>query len=114
VYVKTVTGPIFFGFARTLTEKIRALKNPRCVILDMNHVPYIDQTGLYAMEEMVRELKDQGIEVLMTGTQREPMEMFHKSRMVPNVLAQENLFSSKQECFETLEQRWTPASDHTP
>lgn len=114
VYVKTVTGPIFFGFARTLTEKIRALKNPRCVILDMNRVPYIDQTGLYAMEEMVRELNERGIEVLMTGTQRGPMEMFRKSRMVPNVLAPENLFSSKQECFETLDQRWTPASDHTP
>jgi SulP family sulfate permease len=113
VYVKTVTGPIFFGFARTITEKIRDLKNTRYVILDMNRVPYIDQTGLYAMEEMVRELKDQGIEVLMTGAQREPMEMFRKTRVVPNVISPDNLFSNKLECLQTLGKRLTPASDHT-
>ncbi|MCF8719576.1 SulP family inorganic anion transporter [Nitrospina gracilis] len=113
IYVKTVTGPIFFGFARTLTQKIRGLKNTRCVILDMDRVPYIDQTGLFAMEDMVRELNDQGIEVLMAGAKNQPLEMLKKMKMVPNVISPENLFASTYECLHSLGQRLTPVSDQT-
>ncbi|MGP0566138.1 MULTISPECIES: SulP family inorganic anion transporter [unclassified Nitrospina] len=112
VYIKTVTGPIFFGFARTLTQKIRGLKNTRCVILDMDRVPYIDQTGLFAMEDMVRELNDQNIEVLMAGAQNQPLEMMKKMKMVPNVISPENVFPSTYDCLHSLGQRLTPASDH--
>ncbi|CAI2719580.1 SulP family inorganic anion transporter [Nitrospina watsonii] len=113
IYVKTVTGPIFFGFARTLTQNIRGLKNARCVILEMDRVPYIDQTGLYAMEEMVHELSEQGIQVLMAGAQRQPLEMFHKMKMVPDVISQDNLFNSTYDCITALGQRWTPVLDRT-
>jgi sulfate permease, SulP family len=57
IYIKHLYGPLFFGFTshflnlfKILDEKIKVL------IIRMDRVPHIDQTGLYAMEETLFDL----------------------------------------------------------
>jgi len=41
----------------------------------MEKVPYVDQTGLYSLEEVIRSLEAKGIAILMTGLQHQPLRM---------------------------------------
>ena len=67
IYVKHFPGPIFFGFAPALQAMADSLPDVRVVVFRMMNVPYIDQTGLYALEEVVLSLEKRNIAVVITG-----------------------------------------------
>jgi len=102
VYVKHVKGPLFFGFATAFEEISRNIKDAKVVILDMDRVPYIDQTGLYALEEVIHELKNKGIKVLMTNMHQEPLDMCRKIKIIPDLVSDKSVFSNMQECTQGL------------
>ena len=45
------------------------------IILRMENVPIIDQSGMYAIEDAVLEIENRGIEVFITGIQKQPQDM---------------------------------------
>jgi SulP family sulfate permease len=49
VYITHLYGSLFFGFATRFQEMIKALPEIEVVIIRMDRVPYVDQSGLYAM-----------------------------------------------------------------
>ena len=61
VLVKHLDGPLFFGFASNFTQRVAELKDIKFVIIRMEHVPYIDQTGLYALEDAVLTLNKKAL-----------------------------------------------------
>ena len=102
VYVKNIKGPLFFGFASAFEEISRNITNAEVLILDMARVYYIDQTGLYALEEVIRDLKAKGIDVMLINIHPEPRNMFHKLKTIPNVVSEECVFTDLQECADAL------------
>lgn len=105
VYVKHQDGPLFFGFASRFQEMIKALPDVRVVIIRLDKVPYVDQSGLYAMEDAVQELQDAGIEVLFVGMHGQPQDMFERFNLVPGLVPREN-------CFETFADSMNWLKDH--
>ena len=61
VYIKHLDGPLFFGFASRFNEMVTALPEIEVVILRMDKVPYMDQSGVYAMEDAIMDLQAQNI-----------------------------------------------------
>jgi sulfate permease, SulP family len=102
VFVKHIKGPLFFGFATAFEEISRNIKNVEVLILDMSRVYYIDQTGLYALEEVIRDLKAKGVEVMLINIHPEPKSLFHKLKTIPNVVAEQCVFEDLQECADSL------------
>jgi len=102
VFVKKLRGPLFFGFASAFQEMAKKLKNIRIVILKMSEVPYIDQTGLFAMEEVVMDLKKRGISVCIAGLQDQPHDMLMKIDLIPSLIPEEFLFENFTECASFL------------
>ena len=49
IYIKHLDGPLFFGFASRFQDMVKALPNIKVVIIRMDKVPYVDQSGLYAI-----------------------------------------------------------------
>ncbi|HHO65696.1 MAG TPA: SulP family inorganic anion transporter, partial [Epsilonproteobacteria bacterium] len=98
VYVQTFDGPIFFGFTAYFSQIIADLPNVKMVVLRMENVPYIDQSGMYAIEDAVLELEKRGIEVFMTGIQKQPEDMLRRIKLIPDVIEEESLFKD----FETF------------
>lgn len=97
VYIKHLDGPLFFGFASRFQEMVKALPNIEVVIMRMDKVPYVDQSGLYAMEEAVQDLQALGIKVLFTGLHGQPKDLFRGILLVPGLIGEE-------QCFETFEE----------
>lgn len=64
VYIKHFDGPIFFGLAYRMQEMMQALPGIKTVIMRMERVSYIDQSGLYALEEAIDMLHEEGLQVV--------------------------------------------------
>ena len=71
VIIKHLYGSLFFGFTSYFKDQIQTLNDDvKAVIFRMDRVPYIDQSGLYALEDIIFDLRAQNIEVILVGTQR--------------------------------------------
>lgn len=105
VYIKHVKGPLFFGFSARFQEMMKALPDIQVVIIRMDLVPYVDQTGLYAMEDAIQDLKSKGIDVAFTGLHGQPEEMFRRIRIVPNLVSEKLCFEDFKTCALWVEQR---------
>ena len=44
----------------------------------MDKVPYVDQSGLYAMEDAILDLTSEGVTVVFTDIHGQPLDMFEK------------------------------------
>lgn len=98
VYIKHLYGSLFFGFAsgfRAMIEEVP--KQAKTLVLRMERVPYIDQSGLYALEEVALQLTKEGKAVVLTGLQAQPADMLRSIGLIPNLVPEDH-------CFETLEQ----------
>ncbi|HZY81818.1 MAG TPA: sodium-independent anion transporter, partial [Cyclobacteriaceae bacterium] len=68
-YVQQLNGPLFFGFAVHFRETMQALPEARAIIFRMENVPFIDQSGIVALQEAIRSLKARGILIIFAGLQ---------------------------------------------
>ena len=102
IYVKHFPGPLFFGFAPALQAMAESLPNIRVVIFRMMSVPHIDQTGLYALEEVVLSLEKRNIAVVMTGLQTQPYLMLKRINLVPGLIPENYLFDKFEDCIQWL------------
>jgi SulP family sulfate permease len=102
LYIKHLDGPLFFGFASRFQEMVQSVPSIEVVIIRMSRVPYVDQSGLYAMEEAIQELQGQGIAVLFTGLQGQPRDMFERINLVPGLVGYKYCFETFDECRKWL------------
>ncbi len=64
----------------------------------MKEVPYMDQSGVYVMEEAILELRMKGVLVLITGIQPQPLDMIKKIDIIPGLISEECLFRNFEDC----------------
>ncbi len=105
IYIKHFDGPIFFGFASKFQEMARSLPEVTVVIMRMRLVPYIDQSGIYAIEDAVMALKEKGVIVLIVGIQEQPKDMLQNIGLISGLIPDEHVFLTFSECISALEAR---------
>ena len=99
IYIKHMSGPMFFGFTSRFQELINELDpGIKVLIIRMREVPYIDQSGVFVLEEAVLELRMKGVIVLMTGVQPQPLDMMKKIDIIPELITEEFLFKEFNDC----------------
>jgi len=85
VEVFRFTGPIFFGMTGTMMEVLQAMvAPPKVLILRMSLVPYIDLTGLRALEEMLSVCRKGGGTVILSGPRPEMVQSLARAGMQDN------------------------------
>lgn len=73
VEVFQLRGPLFFGAAGRLADAMDTLpRMPRHFILRMREVPFIDSTGVAALNDFVRRCRASGTHVIVTAIQKQP------------------------------------------
>jgi len=104
IFVKHLEGPLFYGFAPAFLELAKTLTDIRVVIFRMKRVPHIDQTGLYALEEVIMDLEKRKIAVVMTGLKKQHMRMLRRINIIPGLIPENYLFKTFTECIDWLNQ----------
>lgn len=75
VEVYEVAGPFFFGAASKFKDSIRMLESaPKIRIIRMRSVPIIDATGLNSLRNLYLDSKHDGITLLLSGVNQQPMK----------------------------------------
>ncbi|MCK5856533.1 MAG: SulP family inorganic anion transporter [Bacteroidales bacterium] len=98
VYIKHINGPLFFGASSGFQDMMKSIPKVKVVIIRMCKVPYVDQSGLYAMEASLLELKSKGVKIVFTGLYGQAKDMFEHIGIVPELAKNEECFDSIDEC----------------
>lgn len=112
IYIKDLHGPLFFGFTSRFQEMILQLDaNIRVLILQMDRVPSMDQSGLYAIEDVISSLHKKNIIVLLSNIQPQPLGMLKRIGLVPNLIPPMHIFSTFEECETWIHQHLADNGD---
>ena len=66
IIIYSIDGPVFFGAAEKLERTLAHIQRPATtLILRMGNVPFVDATGIFAIEEIVTDFKRHGAVVLL-------------------------------------------------
>ena len=103
VYIKHLYGPLFFGFTSHFQDEIANIpEQVKALIIRLDRVPYIDQSGLYALENAVLDLEQRGIEVLLTAVQEQPKDKLVSIDIVPDLISEEHIFDTIEDAYAYL------------
>ena len=103
IYIQRLNGPIFFGTINKFKDVMQTVpEDAKIVIIRMRLVSFMDQSGLYAMEEAIKDLQARGVQVLMTIIQPQPMYMLTTHKVIPGVVPEDHTFKTFEECTDYL------------
>ena len=102
VFIKHFNGLIVSGFVNELMIMTQSLPEVEIVIIRMDKVTYIDQLAVHAIKEAVTALQEKNILLLITGMQGQPTDKLKQVRMIPYLIAEENLYSDFQSALKAL------------
>ncbi|MFS4445876.1 SulP family inorganic anion transporter [Maribacter sp. 2307UL18-2] len=103
VLIKHLYGPLFFGFTAHFKDQLQEISpEVDALIIRFEEVPYIDQSGLYALEDAMLELQKKGVKVLFTGLQTQPLDLMTSIDIIPDVIPEEQLFDTIEASFNWL------------
>jgi len=103
IVIKQIMGPLFFGSAdgfQKLAKKIPS--SAQIIVFRLETMNYIDQSGLYALEEILMDLSEQGKTLYLVDLQKQPRYMMERVELVPKLISIDNIFENYKECFSFI------------
>jgi SulP family sulfate permease len=98
VFIKHLDGPMFFGNTNDFQELAKGIpKTASHVIIRMDKVPYMDQSGLYAMEETLYRFNKENIVAILVHLEKQPRVMMESIDIIPDLLPEERIFNDFKE-----------------
>ncbi|MDC1259196.1 SulP family inorganic anion transporter [Flavobacteriaceae bacterium] len=103
VFIKHIKGPLFFGSTSDFQQLYKQIpETATTVILRLGRMQYMDQSGLYAMEDMIQDLKTKNVEVLFVNVLKQPRYMMERIDIIPDFIPEEHIYSSFNACIKGL------------
>lgn len=94
LFIKHVDGPLFFGFASQFLDIARkAAAQSRVLVLRMDRISYMDQTGVYALKDALAIMNRAGVRVLVVGISTAHFDLLAKLQVIPAVVPESDIFS---------------------
>lgn len=103
IYIKHLDGPLFFGFASRFQSIMQNLPDMEIMVIRLDKVPYVDQSGLYALEDAIMDLQAQDIKVVFTDVHGQPLDMLERFNLVPGLIDYKYCFKDFKSCNDWLE-----------
>ncbi len=104
IFIKHLSGPLFFGYTNEFQELSQQISDTAShVILRMDKVPYMDQSGVYAVEDTVLALQLRGVSVYIVGVQKQPLYMMERIDIIPDLVPKEYIFKTFDACMDHLQ-----------
>ncbi|GEQ84996.1 hypothetical protein ULMS_05040 [Patiriisocius marinistellae] len=100
VFIKRLDGPLFFGNTNDFQELAKGIPHTAThLIIRMGKVPYIDQSGLYALEELMLRLFKSKVKVILVNLQKQPRVMMENIDIIPDLIPEKRLFKNFKEAM---------------
>jgi len=105
IYVQNLDGPLFFGFANQYRALCSAIDDMMIIIIRMNNVPFLDQSGLVTLETVIKEWHDRGIQVYICDANEYVKSMLVNIELIPDLVSEQNYFESFKECITHIKNK---------
>lgn len=103
IFIKHLSGPLFFGYTSEFSALSKQIPETASdVILRMEKVPYVDQSGVYAMEDTILGLHFKGVKVHIVGLKKQPQYMLNRINIIPDLIPESEVYDSFDACIESL------------
>lgn len=100
VFIKHVDGPLFFGSTSDFQQLIQQIPDTASVIaIRMDKMPYMDQSGLYVMEDILVDLVNRGKKVLFVHPLEQPRYMMERIDIIPDLIPEDQIFDNFNDCL---------------
>ena len=99
-----IHGPFLFGATdkvSVITEKMHEL--PPVVIIRLRNMTAMDATGIYALEEIAKQLHASGRTLILCGAREQPAEIMHQAEF-EEVVGRENICANVDEALRRAEE----------
>jgi sulfate permease, SulP family len=105
VVVYSIQGPFFFGAAEKLERTLaQTQRRAHTLILRMGHVPFVDATGILAIEDIIRDFRRHGAAVLLAELRPNVRYKLERAGILEH-LGAENLADSLEQAYVIAERR---------
>ncbi|WP_456463990.1 SulP family inorganic anion transporter [Lutibacter sp.] len=95
VFIKHIRGPLFFGSTSYFQQLVKQIPDTASIIIiRMGRMQYIDQSGLYAMEDVLVDLTRRGKKILLVNIIEQPRYMLERIDIIPDLIPEEQIFNN--------------------
>ena len=70
----------------------------------MDRMSYIDQSGLYAMEDVLVDLVKREVKVVLVDILEQPRYMLERIDIIPDLVPQEQIFKTFSDCMKWIKE----------
>jgi len=103
VFIKHIKGPLFFGSTSDFQQLMKQIpETASTIIIRMGRMQYIDQSGLYALEDALVDLVQSGKTVLFVEVLKQPQYLLEKIDIIPDLVPKNQIFNSFNEAVKWI------------
>ncbi len=103
VFIKHIKGPLFFGSNDEFQQLAKQIPSTaKTVVIRLGRMPYLDQSGLYTMEDVLVDLRKQGMTILFVDVLKQPKYMMERIGLIPELIPKECLYPDFASCMEWI------------
>ncbi|RLD18681.1 MAG: sodium-independent anion transporter [Bacteroidetes bacterium] len=100
VFIKHIKGPLFFGSTSEFQQLAKQIPDTAStIIIRMGRMQYMDQSGLYAMEDVLVDLCKNGKRILFVNIIKQPRYMLERIDIIPDLVPEEQIFDNIDDCL---------------
>jgi SulP family sulfate permease len=92
VYFKDFSGPIFFGIIEEFKNSVLRLPDIDYLIIRLEKVAFIDQSGLYALEETLLDLQKSNVVIVISGPNQNVVDQLSNVHIIPDFVSESHIF----------------------
>jgi SulP family sulfate permease len=105
VFIKHIRGPLFFGSTSYFQELVNQIPDSTStIIIRMGRMQYIDQSGLYALEDVLVDLVKDGKKVLLVKIVNQPRYMMESIDIIPDLIPEDQIFENFKDCLAWIKE----------
>ena len=102
IAIKHINGPLFFGSTDGFQKLAKTIsKGANTVLFRFDRMEYIDQSGLYALEDLLVDLSKQQKRIYFINLQNQPRYMMERVRLIPRLVSEQNIFDNINDYIKT-------------
>jgi SulP family sulfate permease len=102
VFIQEFHGPLFFGFATKFQEQFSKSTGMKAVVFRFQHLSFTDQSGMYALMDVIRDLNRHETWVIFSGLRDNVKQQFIKIGIIPDLVAESHVFENFELATEWL------------
>ena len=103
VFIKHLKGPLFFGNTSGFQQlSLQIPPSAHTVILRLGRMQYMDQSGLYAMEEVLQGLVQKKVTILFVDLLEQPRYLMEGIDIIPELVPEDQIFESFKACMQWI------------